>query len=277
MRRAAWPHGHRDRPRHRSSDRARRRTRCAHGRGARCCARARQRSAQVGLVLLGFLVLHARSSPTSSRRTTRWTTSTARASRAVAPTPASTCWAARQTSRRRAWARTATAATSSAGSSMALASRCSIGLRHVGFAIVIGALHRRDRRLRRRRSRTTSSCASWTSCSRSRRSSWRSPWSRCWARASSMPQPPSSIVAIPIYARVTRSAVLQSREHDFVTASRALGESSPGHPAAPHPAQLDHAAHRGRDAGHRHGHPRGRGALVPGPRRPSRPTPSGAP
>jgi peptide/nickel transport system permease protein len=36
------------------------------------------------------------------------------------------------------------------------------------------------------------------------------------------------IVTIPLYARLTRSAVLQTREYDFVTASRALGESSSG-------------------------------------------------
>jgi peptide/nickel transport system permease protein len=37
-----------------------------------------------------------------------------------------------------------------------------------------------------------------------------------------------AIVAIPIYARVMRSAVLSVKEMDFVTASRALGESSRG-------------------------------------------------
>ncbi len=36
------------------------------------------------------------------------------------------------------------------------------------------------------------------------------------------------IVSIPLYARLTRSAVLSTRERDFVTASRALGESSTG-------------------------------------------------
>ncbi len=36
------------------------------------------------------------------------------------------------------------------------------------------------------------------------------------------------IVSIPLYARLTRSAVLSTREHDYVTASRALGESGPG-------------------------------------------------
>jgi ABC-type dipeptide/oligopeptide/nickel transport system permease subunit len=36
------------------------------------------------------------------------------------------------------------------------------------------------------------------------------------------------IVAIPIYARVMRASVLSIRERDFVTASRALGESSAG-------------------------------------------------
>jgi peptide/nickel transport system permease protein len=36
------------------------------------------------------------------------------------------------------------------------------------------------------------------------------------------------IVSIPVYARVIRSSVLSTRENDFVTASRALGESSTG-------------------------------------------------
>jgi ABC-type dipeptide/oligopeptide/nickel transport system permease subunit len=36
------------------------------------------------------------------------------------------------------------------------------------------------------------------------------------------------IVSIPLYARLTRSAVLTTRESDYVTASRALGESSSG-------------------------------------------------
>ncbi len=36
------------------------------------------------------------------------------------------------------------------------------------------------------------------------------------------------IVSIPIYARVCASAVMSIRENDFVTASRALGESSIG-------------------------------------------------
>jgi len=36
------------------------------------------------------------------------------------------------------------------------------------------------------------------------------------------------IVSIPLYARLTRSAVLSTREHDYVTASRALGESGRG-------------------------------------------------
>ena len=34
------------------------------------------------------------------------------------------------------------------------------------------------------------------------------------------------IVAIPVYARVMRASVLSVRERDFVTASRALGESA---------------------------------------------------
>ena len=37
-----------------------------------------------------------------------------------------------------------------------------------------------------------------------------------------------AIVSIPVYARLARSAVLATREQDFVTASKALGESSVG-------------------------------------------------
>jgi ABC-type dipeptide/oligopeptide/nickel transport system permease subunit len=37
-----------------------------------------------------------------------------------------------------------------------------------------------------------------------------------------------AIVAIPIYARVMRASVLSVRESDYLTASRALGESSAG-------------------------------------------------
>ena len=48
------------------------------------------------------------------------------------------------------------------------------------------------------------------------------------ARASSTPSWRSAIVAIPIYARVMRASVLSIREQDFVTASRALGESRIG-------------------------------------------------
>jgi peptide/nickel transport system permease protein len=36
------------------------------------------------------------------------------------------------------------------------------------------------------------------------------------------------IVSIPIYARIVRSSVLSAKENDYVTASRALGESSVG-------------------------------------------------
>ena len=37
-----------------------------------------------------------------------------------------------------------------------------------------------------------------------------------------------SIVSIPVYARIVRSSVITARENDYVTASRALGESGPG-------------------------------------------------
>jgi peptide/nickel transport system permease protein len=36
------------------------------------------------------------------------------------------------------------------------------------------------------------------------------------------------LVAIPIYARITRASILTTREQDFVVASRALGESQKG-------------------------------------------------
>ena len=36
------------------------------------------------------------------------------------------------------------------------------------------------------------------------------------------------IVSIPVYARVVRASVLSAREEDYVTASRALGESNVG-------------------------------------------------
>ena len=55
------------------------------------------------------------------------------------------------------------------------------------------------------------------------------------------------IVSIPIYARIVRASVFDTKERDFVTASRALGESRPGHPAPADPAQLADAARR---AGH---------------------------
>ena len=37
-----------------------------------------------------------------------------------------------------------------------------------------------------------------------------------------------AIVSIPIYARIVRSSVISAKENDYVTASRALGESSSG-------------------------------------------------
>ena len=61
-----------------------------------------------------------------------------------------------ETSRSTSSASTATAATCSAASSTARASRSLVGFVTVGFAIVIGALPRRDRRLRRRAARTRS-------------------------------------------------------------------------------------------------------------------------
>ena len=80
---------------------------------------------------------------------------------------------------------------------------------------------------------------------------------------------PSRIVSIPIYARVMRASVLSVRETDFVTASRALGESSRGIlrrrilPNALTPLIVaGHARHRRRD-------PRGRRAVVRRPRRPA--------
>ena len=85
------------------------------------------------------------------------------------------------------------------------------------------------------------------------------------------------IVAIPVYARVMRASVLSVRERDFVTASRALGESGAGHPAAADPPERADAAHRAGHARHRDRHPRGRRALVPRDRRTSHRPRSGAP
>ena len=74
------------------------------------------------------------------------------------------------------------------------------------------------------------------------------------------------VVAIPIYARIMRGTVISIRERDFVTASRALGESSFGLlvrriiPNALTPMIVaGHARHRGCG-------PRGRRPVVPGPR-----------
>ena len=50
----------------------------------------------------------------------------------------------------------------------------------------------------------------------------------------------------PIYARIMRASVLSSQGGDYVTASRALGESRAGDPVPADPAELDHAADRGR-------------------------------
>ena len=79
------------------------------------------------------------------------------------------------------------------------------------------------------------------------------------------------IVAIPIYARIMRASVLSVRENDFVTASRALGESPRGIvfrrilPNALTPLIVaGHARHRRR-------HPRRGGAVVPRPGRPAAP------
>ena len=160
---------------------------------------------------------------------------------------ASTCWAARPTSPSTSWASTATSATSSAASSTAPGSRCSIGLR--------------DRRLRdrhRRRSsarspassaggRTTCSCGSWTSC-------WSFP-ALLLAIAivtvlgrgpASTPCSPSASWRSRSTPAIMRASVLSVREHDYVTASRALGESSRGILFRRDPAQRADAAHRRR-------------------------------
>ena len=75
------------------------------------------------------------------------------------------------------------------------------------------------------------------------------------------------IVAIPVYARVMRASVLSVRERDFVTASRALGESGTGILAASHPPERADAPHRAGHARHRHRDPRGCRTLVPRHRR----------
>ena len=75
-----------------------------------------------------------------------------------------------------------------------------------------------------------------------------------------------AIVSIPIYARVMRGSVLATREQEFVTASRALGESSRGILSRRILPNSMTPAHRAGDARDRRGHPRGGGPLVPGPR-----------
>ncbi len=72
------------------------------------------------------------------------------------------------------------------------------------------------------------------------------------------------IVSIPAYARVTRSAVLSTREMEFVEASRSLGGSTLVSLVWAHPAELDDAAYRPGYIGDRHCHPGCSCAVFPG-------------
>ncbi len=107
-----------------------------------------------------------------------------------------------------------------------------IGFLTVGFAIIIGTLigaiagffgGRSDNVLMRLHGRAPR---------RSRASCSPSPSSPSSGAGLINAQLAIGIVAIPIYARVMRASVLSIRETDFVTASRALGESSARHPHA---------------------------------------------
>ena len=84
------------------------------------------------------------------------------------------------------------------------------------------------------------------------------------------------IVAIPIYARIMRSSVLTVREQDFVTASRALGESPLGIlRRRVMPNSLTPLIVAG-NARHRHGGAGDRGPVVPRPGRADTRSRSGA-
>ncbi len=136
---------------------------------------------------------------------------------------------------------------------------------------------RRRRGLRRRARRQRAHAARWTCSWPSPACSSRSPIVTVLGPGLFNAQLAIGIVAIPIYARVMRASVLSIREQDFVTASRALGESSRGHPARAGscPNALTPLIVQG-TLGIGGGDPGGRGALVPRARRPAAARPSGA-
>ena len=77
------------------------------------------------------------------------------------------------------------------------------------------------------------------------------------------------IVAIPVYARIMRASVISIRERDFVTASRALGESITGPADPPDHSERADAAHRPGHPGHRRRGPVRCRPVIPGPGRPA--------
>ena len=188
----------------------------------------RQRSAVVGLIILGFLVFTAVFAPLIAThdpdgRLLGVEAGRQAASRAVHP-PARL---SRPTSRSTCSGPTATSATSSAGSCSGRARRSSSGWR---------------------RSASRSSSGSTIGALAGYMSGWVDNTfmrfmdvilafpSLLLAIAIVTAAGPSlvnallaiGIVAIPIYARVARASVLSAKENDYVTASRALGESTWG-------------------------------------------------
>ena len=182
---------------------------------------------------------------------------------------ASTSWAARPTSRSTSWASTANVRDEFSRVVYGARVSLQVGFVTVGFAIVIGIGHRRRRRLPRRAHRQRPDAHHGRPPGvpgpapghRHRDGPRAGPDQRPCSR--------SRIVAIPIYARVMRASVLSVRETDYVTASRALGESRRASccrrvlPNALTPLIVQGTLGIGG------ADPRGRGALVHRPRRPA--------
>ena len=70
------------------------------------------------------------------------------------------------------------------------------------------------------------------------------------------------IVSIPSYARVTRSAVLSTKQMEFVEASRSLGGGLDVSSIRAHHAQLTNPIDRYRHTGHRYRHSGRCGAFL---------------